>query len=362
MDSFTLIKILFFTSLGFMLAIGWTPILTHFLYKHKMWKKQVREVAPDGRPTPIFNKLHRDKDVGTPRMGGLLIWVTTLVIAIIFLLLSRLYDSDILRGLNFINRSQTWLPLFTLVAASCIGLIDDLFAVGVLRGKKGESKKKGGGIRFRHRLALVAAIGLIGGTWFYAKLDWDFIHIPFLGDYAIGLLFIPFFIIVMIALFGSCVMDGLDGLSGGTFAIIFGAYTILCLSRGQFELATLCGVITGVTMAFLWFNIPPARFYLGETGILGLTTTVAVIAFFTETVFLLPLICFIPFVTVLSDIIQLSSKKFRNGKKVFLAAPIHHHFEAIGWPAYKVTMRFWVISAITAVLGVALAVLDFNWF
>jgi len=362
MDNFTLIKILFLTSLSFIVAFAWAPILTHYLYKYKIWKKEVRTVTIDNRPAPIFSKLHKHKEVGTPRMGGLLIWVTTLFVALLFFVLSRIYQTDITHGLNFLTRSQTWLPLFTLVAASFIGLVDDLLVACAFGRRRGESKKKGGGIRFRHRLFLVTIIGLIGGWWFFSKLEWDFIHIPFIGDFGVGFLFIPFFVLVMLALFGSCVMDGLDGLSGGVFSIIFGAYTILCLTRGQFELATLCGVIAGSTLAFLWFNIPPARFYMSETGILGLTTTVAVVAFFTNTVFLLPLFCFIPFITVLSDIIQLTSKKLRNGKKVFLAAPIHHHFEAMGWPAYKVTMRFWVVSSVTAVLGVALAILDAHWF
>lgn len=352
MANFAVIKIAILTTLAFIVAVLWTPLLTHFLYKYQCWKKTARTTAPDGAGTPIFNKLHEHKETNVPRLGGLLIWVTTLFFSFLFLVFCAIFPTcSWLQNLSFLNRAETWLPLFTLVSASLIGLLDDVLVVRGF-GEKG----KGGGIRFRHRLLLVTIIGLIGGWWFYSKLGWA-VHIPFDGFWELGWLFIPFFVLVMIAMFSTSVTDGLDGLAGGLFAAMFVAFGAISFADGKFNLAAFCGVIAGTLLAFLWFNIPPARFYLGETGILGLTTTLAVVAFLTNSVLLLPVIAFVPLVESASVIIQLSSKKFR-GKKVFLSSPIHHHFQALGWPESKVVMRFWLIGAVTAVLGVVLFLLD----
>ncbi len=212
-----------------------------------------------------------------------------------------------------------------------------------------------GGLKLRVRIGAVLLIGLVGGWWFFAKLGVDSIYIPFAGDLALGWLIVPLFMIVMLALFSGGVIDGIDGLSGGVFASIFSSYAIIAFFQQQFDLAAFSAVATGAILAFLWFNIPPARFYLSETGTLGLTTALAVVAFLTKAVVVLPIIALPLFVASGSVILQQLSKKFRNGKKIFLVAPIHHHFEAMGWPSYKVTMRFWVISVIFAMLGAVIA-------
>ena len=136
------------------------------------------------------------------------------------------------------------------------------------------------------------------------------------------------------------------------------AYAGITFFQNQIDIAAFSAVIAGGILAFLWFNIPPARFYMSETGMLGLTTTLTVIAFLSQEVFVLPIIAFPLFAASASDIIQVFSKKFRGGKKVFLIAPIHHHFEALGWPPYKVTMRFWVIGGVMAILGMVLALIS----
>jgi len=338
--AFDAIKVFSLAAFASAIAIIWCPLLTNFLYKNQLWKKVARQKAISGEDATVFNNLHKEKEVGTPRMGGLLIWVTVVLVAFVFWLTPW----------NFLSRGQTWLPLFTLVVASFVGLIDDILVV------KGWGKYIGGGISFRKRLIIVILIGLIGSIWFYQKLGWDMVFIPFFGDVSIGLWYIPLFILVTVACWSGGVIDGLDGLAGGTFASIFGAFTIIAFSLGKIDLAVFCAVVTGTLFAFLWFNIPPARFYMGETGILGLTTVLSVIAFLTDSVYVLPIIAGLLVITVASVIIQLLSKKIRK-KKIFLSTPIHHHFEALGWPSYKVTMRAWIIGIVLAFIGVAIRLL-----
>ncbi len=345
------IKIFSLAAIASVLAVFWCPLLTNFLYKNKLWKKSARQKAMSGEDAIVFNNLHKEKEVGTPRMGGLLIWITVVFVIFLFFILSLIFPDSWIAQFNFLSRGQTWLPLFTLVVASIVGLIDDILVV------KGWGKYVGGGISFKKRLLLVVLIGLIGSIWFYQKLGWDVVFIPYIGDVSIGLWYIPLFIAVTVACWSGGIVDGLDGLAGGTFASIFGAFTVICFSLGKIDLAVFCAVITGALFAFLWFNIPPARFYMGETGILGLTTVLAVIAFLTNSVYVLPIIGGLLVIEVLSVIIQLLSKKFRK-KKIFLSTPIHHHFEALGWPSYKVTMRAWIIGIVLAFIGVAVRLLS----
>jgi len=348
---FEVIKILGISAIASIVAILLAPVLINFLYKHKLWKKEARQKAITGEDAVIFNQLHKERETKVPRMGGLLILFTTLIVVFIFYLISIIFPNSIFSQFNFLSRSQTWLPLFTFIIASLVGLIDDILVVSSL------GKYVGGGLTFKSRLLIVSLLGLIGGAWFFYKLGWDIITIPLLGYFSIGIFYIPLFIIVMVACWSSGIIDGLDGLAGGAFASMFGAFTIISFSQGKIDLATFCAVITGTLFAFLWFNIPPARFYMSEVGILGLTTTLSVVAFLTDSVFVLPIIGGLLVLESGSVIIQLASKKFRK-KKVFLSTPIHHHFEAIGWPAYKVTMRFWIIGIVFAIVGVIIKLLE----
>jgi len=346
------VKVFIPSAIAFFIGVGLTPILTHYLYKYKMWKKRAGKMAIGGGGTPIFDRLHKDKEVGTPKMGGVVIWASTLLTILSVWYLSKLFPTDITEKLDFLSRSQTWLPLFTLVAGSAIGLLDDVLEV------LGMGDYFAGGLSLSKRLIVVLGIGAIGAWWFFVKLGMSAITVPFIGALDLGILFVPFFILVMIAVYSGGVIDGIDGLAGGIFVAIFSAYAGIAFFQGQIDLAAFCAVIVGALLAFLWFNIPPARFYMSETGSMGLTVTLAVIAFLTDTVLVLPIIAFPLVVTVLSDIIQVSSKKLRKGKKVFLVAPIHHHFEAIGWPPHKVVMRFWVISVVFAIIGMIIALIS----
>jgi phospho-N-acetylmuramoyl-pentapeptide-transferase len=269
------------------------------------------------------------------------------LVVFIFFIISLIFPESPISKFNFLSRQETWLPIFTLVVASIVGLTDDLLVVF------GRGKYIGGGLSFRKRLIIVALLGLVGSLWFYQKLGWDIVHIPFLGDVSIGLWYIPLFITVMVACWSGGIVDGLDGLAGGTFASIFGAFAVISFSQGKIDLAAFCAAICGALFSFLWFNIPPARFYMSETGTLGLTSVLAVISFLTNSVYILPIIAGILVIEVLSVIIQLLSKKIRK-KKIFLSTPIHHHFEGIGWPESQITMRFWLISGFMTTLGLAL--------
>ncbi|PIR02510.1 MAG: hypothetical protein CO031_02985 [Candidatus Nealsonbacteria bacterium CG_4_9_14_0_2_um_filter_37_38] len=344
------IKVFILALVASLIAVFLTPILTHFLYKYKLWRKSPRTKTITGQPSPVFYQLHKEKEVTVPRFGGLLIWGVTTLVIFLFFGLSQVSDNFWLQKLNFLSRNQTWLPLFTLIAAALLGLSDDILQVF------GKGKYVAGGMRFTRRLLIVILIGAIGAWWFYFKLGWSTIHIPLFGDIAIGLWYIPLFIITTLACWAGGVVDGLDGLAGGIFASIFAAFGIIAFFQGQVDLAAFCTVIVGTVLAFLWFNIPPARFYMGETGMLGLTSTLAVVAFLTDSVIVLPVIAGILVIEVGSVILQLLSKKFRK-KKIWLCTPIHHHFEAKGWPSYKVTMRFWVIGIVLAIIGVTIRLL-----
>lgn len=345
-----IVQILFLTSASFIVAFILTPIMTHYLYKHKLGKK----IRANGN-TPIFTKLHAHKS-GTPTMGGILIWGVLLLLIFVFYYLSLFFQDGFFHDLSFLSRSETFLPLGILLFSALVGLFDDWLDVrekGVLGG---------GGLNIGHRLLIYTVIAAIGALWFYFKLDWTILHIPFLGNLEIGWLYIPFFILVIVATaFSVNETDGLDGLAGGTLLTSYAAFAVIAFVLGRFELAAFCGVIIGALLAFLWFNIPPARFYMGDTGAMSLGITLGVIAILTNSVFILPIIGLVFVIESLSVIVQMISKKLRNGKKIFLSSPIHHHFQALGWPEAKIVMRFWVISGVMSAVGLIIFLLDKNY-
>jgi phospho-N-acetylmuramoyl-pentapeptide-transferase len=358
--AFSVIKIALMAAAAFVFAIALTPWLTSILYKYKLWRKSVRQEAMGGGGLPIFQKFHKEGEVKTPRFGGVLVWITPPFLALLFFLLSKTHNPWF-EGFNFLSRSQTWLPLATLIAASAVGFLDDILQVvsppanAFIRPLWEKiNKYTAGGLSLKLRIILVSLIGLVGAWWFFYKLGWDSIFIPGIGDVFLGWFMIPFFIAVMLATYSGGVIDGIDGLSGGTFASIFTAYGLIAFAQQQVDLATFCFALVGAILAFLWFNIPPARFYMGEAGIMGLTATLTVVAFLTDSVAVLPIIGILLVAESGSVMIQVASKKLRQGKKVFLAAPIHHHFEGIGWSPARVTMRFWIIGIVAAFIGVAI--------
>lgn len=346
------LKLLVPAALSFIVGIGITPILTYYLYRYKAWKKASGKKALDGSVAEVFNSLHKDTETKTtPRMGGIVIWVSVFITALVLALVAEITPS--LADLSFISRGQTWIPLACLLLGGLAGMIDDLLEI---RESKGFSK----GLSLPIRLSIVSVLALGVGWWFHSRLDVVSVSIPFDGVLILGALIVPLFVLIAAAVYASGVIDGIDGLAGGVFALIFGAYSAIAFVYGQYDLAAFGSAVTGGLLAFLWFNVPPARFYMSETGSMGLTLTIAVMAFMTDSlvggvgISLLPIVGIVLVATVLSNMLQVLSKKIRK-KKLFRIAPLHHHFEALGWPREKVVMRYWIITAVAAVVGIVLA-------
>jgi phospho-N-acetylmuramoyl-pentapeptide-transferase len=341
------IKTLLPAALSFCIGIAITPIITHYLYSYKVWKKRPGKTAMDGSIAEEFNKLKLEGEKKTPRMGGIVIWGSALITILVISFFAPFFSTMSEAKFNFLSRSQTWIPLAALLIGAFVGIINDYL----------DCKPEAKGISLKVRLSIVAALACFIGWWFYAKLGVLGISIPFYGVWLIGPFIIPFIMLFAMSIYASGIIDGIDGLSGGVFTSIFTAYAIIAFNQQQYDLAAFSAMIVGSLLAFLWFNIPPARFYMTETGTMSLTLTLTVIAFMTDAmgggvgvsallIIGLPLV-----VTVLSVIAQLFYKKV-YGIKLFRIAPLHHHFEAIGWPSHKVTMRYWVVSAICAIIGV----------
>ncbi len=338
---------------SFLIGIALAPVLSHYLYKYRAWKKVAgKGKGMGGGGTPIFDELHKEREVSTPRMGGILIWVSILVTAFGISAFDFFFGEPF-HTLSFVARNQTWLPLFALTVGAVVGLMDDLLEV----------TKGGGGLSLKIRLLVVGAIGFACGWWFYDKLDVSSVGIPLSSPLELGIFFIPFFVLVTLMVYASGIIDGIDGLAGGVFAIVFMAYAGIAFTQGQVALAGFAAATAGAILAFLWFNVPPARFYLSETGSMALTLALTLTAFTADTlgdgvgVFVLPILAFPLAATVFSTVLQVASKKIL-GRKILRAAPVHHHFEALGWPPYKVTMRYWIITIIGGAFGLSLALLS----
>lgn len=325
---------------AFLLAKPFIELLKHFGIA-----KKIRENDCTGAKASLFRALHLKK-TGTPTMGGIIVWGTTFFI-IIF---SRILSFAGITDRSLLNRKETYLPFFTLIVAALLGAVDDYLNVKEIGKNKG--------ISARFKFLWLTIFGLAGSLWFYFKLGYNFIHIPLLGDIEIGIWYIPLFILVIVSSANAVnITDGLDGLAAGLSAIAFSVLGAIAFAKGLFILAAFCAIIIGALLAFLWFNIPPAKFYLGDTGSLSIGATLGVIAMLTNSVAILPIIGIIFVVETLSVIAQLLSKKFFK-RKIFSIAPLHHHFEHLGWNEATITMRFWFIGAIFGAFGLILGLIS----
>ncbi|HUS26749.1 MAG TPA: phospho-N-acetylmuramoyl-pentapeptide-transferase [Nevskiaceae bacterium] len=329
-ESDTLIRTLLLGFLGFLVSMLITPLYTTAAYKWQWWKKP-RTATTTGEKAKMFIKLHAQKHKRLiPTMAGAITVLAVLLVTVPFNL----------------SRSETWLPVAALVGAAGVGLLDDIIN---LRGNGGGVA----GLRTKIKLLLTTLVALLGGLFFYFKLDVASIHIPAMhSQLHIGWLIIPLFVLVVVATANAVnISDGLDGLAGGLASTAFGVYAIIAALEGRFGVAGFCMTIVGALLSYTWFNVYPARFFMGDVGSFALGTALGVVAMLTDTVLLLPIIGMVFVAEAGSSMIQIASKKLRHGKKVFKIAPIHHHFEASGWPETKVTMRFWIIGQVAGVLG-----------
>ncbi len=345
----SLLKIIIPTVVSFLIGGIITPRLTTYFYSKKLWRK-VPRIDTETNPTisAEFKQVtNTDEEIRTPRVGGIIIWLSVLLTALLFFIFGSLLQQEGITKLSFLSRNQTLLPLFGLLIGAVIGLYEDFLEI-----RPGKKQSEYGW----YLSLIVVIIGLFFAWWFYEKLGVSSIAVPFGERLELGIFFIPFFILVMLGTFSSRVIDGIDGLAGGVMAVIFAAFAVIAYGHNQIDIAALCSVISGATLVFLWFNIPPARFYMGETGMLSLTVTLTIIAFLTDSVLLLPIIGLPLMATALSSAIQISSKKYFK-KKIFKVAPLHHHFEAIGWSRPKITMRYWIITLMCAIIGIIISFL-----
>lgn len=315
---------------GFVISMVLTPLYTHLAFRGQWWKR-ARTTSMSGEAAPVYQKLHAAKHLrNIPTMAGIIFVVATLAVTLT----------------GNLSRQGTWLPLAAMAGAGLIGLFDDIINIHSIGGGIA-------GMRAKVKSLLLLAIALVGGWWFYSKLGITHIDIPFWHPIHLGLLIIPLFMLVVYATANAVnITDGLDGLAGGLGAISFGAYAVIALLEKKYGIAGFCMTIVGTLLSYTWFNIYPARFFMGDVGSFALGTALGVVAMLTNTVLILPIIGIVFVFETGSVVLQLTSKKLRHGKKIFLSSPIHHHFEAIGWPETKITMRFWVIGQIAAFVGI----------
>jgi phospho-N-acetylmuramoyl-pentapeptide-transferase len=345
-----ILKILLPALVTFTIGILITPLVTHYLYAYKAWKKNGGKTDMLGETATEFNRLKAESETKTPRMGGIVIWGSVILAITLLFVLTVVSDNKFFSDVFFLSRSQTWIPFFTFCMGAGFGFLNDFYDV----------QHGGKGVRLSVRLLLISILSGCIGWWFYAKLGVTDVNIPFGEPLYLGIFIIPFFILLTNAVYASGVIDGIDGLSGGVFATVFAAYAGIAIMQSQYDLAAFCVMLVGAILAFLWFNIPPARFWMTETGSMPLTLTLAVILFMTDSlvdgygISLFFIVGFVLIATVVSNIVQISYRKL-TGRKLFRIAPLHHHFEAIGWPSYKVTMRYWIISSLCAVAGLIIA-------
>lgn len=327
-----LVKVFALSVIAFVIAMALTPVYTYVAYKYKFWKKP-RTTSTTGELLKVFSKLHASKlKRNIPTMAGIIAIVSIVVVTLIFNL----------------DRQQTWLPLAALIGGGVIGLIDDI--INVRGDGKGVS-----GLRSSIKFLMMIVISVGLALFFYSKLGYSDIHVPFFGQFELGWLIVPLFVLAVVSAGNAVnISDGLDGLAGGLLIMSFGAFGVIALMQGNFGIAAFCFTVIGALLSYLWFNIYPARFFMGDVGSFAFGTSLGVVAMLTDSLFLLPIIGIIFVAEAGSSLVQIVSKKYFH-RKIFISAPVHHHLEAIGWPETKVTMRFWVIAGVAACIGIVLA-------
>ncbi|HET7529090.1 MAG TPA: phospho-N-acetylmuramoyl-pentapeptide-transferase [Candidatus Saccharimonadales bacterium] len=324
-------KILLLSLLSFLVATVLTPVYTHFAFKYKLWRRP-RTHSVTGEELQVIAKLRIKRTV--PMMAGLIMLAAVTFVTVFFNL----------------NRSQTWLPLAAFIGGGAVGLIDDFINV---KGKDSSVR----GLRAPIKFAMITAVAIIGAWFFYYKLGYNSVHLPYFNDVSLGWGIIPLFVLVLVSTGNAVnISDGLDGLAGGLSVSAYSAFGVIAALQGNYGISAFCMTVVGALLSYVWFNIPPARFFMGDVGSFALGTSLGVVAMLTNTLVLLPLICIVFVAEAGSSLLQIMSKKIFH-RRIFISAPLHHHLEALGWPKTKVTMRFWVIGQVMAAIGVVLALI-----
>jgi phospho-N-acetylmuramoyl-pentapeptide-transferase len=338
LETNTIIRILLLAFFSFAMSMAITPLYTNVAYRYSWWKQQ-RSEAWSGGEASVYKKLHAEKHKrNIPTMAGVIFVISIAIVTLT----------------SNLDRSETWLPLAGMVGSGLIGFIDDWINI------RGQGTPFAG-MRAKIKFALHSMVAVGGGWWFFSKLEVSSIHLPWLGQIEVGIFVILLFWLVVVATANAVnITDGLDGLAGGLLVSSFSAYAVICFMQGQYALAGFCLTTVGALLSYTWFNIYPARFFMGDVGSFALGTALGIIAMQTDTLYVLPIVGIVYVAETGSVIINRLSRKLRNGKKVFKSSPIHHHFEASGWPETKVTMRFWVIGQVAGVLGLIAYLLGGN--
>lgn len=324
-------KILLLSLLSFLVATVLTPVYTHFAFKYKLWRRP-RTHSVTGEELQVIAKLRIKRTV--PMMAGLIMLAAVTFVTVFFNL----------------NRSQTWLPLAAFIGGGAVGLIDDFINV---KGKDSSVR----GLRAPIKFAMITAVAIIGAWFFYYKLGYNSVHLPYFNDVPLSWGIIPLFVLVLVSTGNAVnISDGLDGLAGGLSVSAYSAFGVIAALQGNYGISAFCMTVVGALLSYVWFNIPPARFFMGDVGSFALGTSLGVVAMLTNTLVLLPLICIVFVAEAGSSLLQIMSKKIFH-RRIFISAPLHHHLEALGWPKTKVTMRFWVIGQVMAAIGVVLALI-----
>jgi phospho-N-acetylmuramoyl-pentapeptide-transferase len=357
-------KIVTYSILAFFVSMWWAPILIKLLVSLKFWKKKTRSVDSSGKDLQVTKKFYEENETNrkVPRAGGILIWVTTVVFAFSLWFILKIEPSLVAsQFLNFVSRKETFIPIGTLILGSIIGLVDDALVIMEDGGNYAP-----GGLRLAHRTLFVLGLSIIIGIWFHLKIDLhkfsfllfdinlDSIKLPF--DITGRWLVIPMTSIILLGIWSSGIIDGFDGLAAGVFIPVYICFAGLSFAKGFYNISTLLMVIVGCTFAYLWFNIAPAKFFMGDTGTVGILLTLGVVAILIDYIYILPIAGFILILTSASAVIQVLSKKIFK-RKVFLAAPLHHHLEAIGLSKSQITHRYWLISIITSIIGLVIGLI-----
>lgn len=333
-----LIPIFSFSLATFLVWLFIIPYFIELLKKYKIGK-QIREEATIGKAVE-FLKLHKTK-TWTPTMGWAIILIIVLIMVIFSIILQKLWFTNN----SLFNQKETYLTLFTLITVWILWAIDDYLNVRWIGRTKWLSA--------RFKMFWLFVFSWAWAWWFYDKLGWGerLLDIPFTGGIEIGLYFIPLFMFIIIATANSVnITDGLDGLAAWLLLFAYWVYAYITYDQGLYLLSTLCVTIIGALVAFLWYNIKPARFYMWDVGSLALGANLWIMAMLTNTIGVLIIVWAIFIFETISVIIQLTSKKLRNGKKVFKIAPFHHHLEAIWWSEETVVFKLWLVGIIMSAI------------